>query len=367
MNTFNEEKSFFEYIQIADSERIHSEFISWLLSPDCKSINEIDKFNFINNLFKLNETNQIIKSGTEIDNIDIFIETNNYVLIIENKIKSSQHSNQLSRYKKFVKDKYPRKQHRFVFLTLIQEQSNDNDWTNVSYNEILIELNKLNFSSNKHTLFVEDYILYLKRLLSALNDVISNTSIYKSVFENGSLKKSVKLQSKFANEIEKFIAKNQLETIFQKAFLTKLLEDERIKGFNGSLTDTRGIALIDFPLKRNISIGDKRLYTTFIQIQGDNIKFAFAIQENYHKSNSKWITHIVSIFKSLKTQNEFGFDKMNSPKSLAYVSISKKMKKAYWNMDFEDIISMIISEISNGNKLSERLIREIKNTVSGND
>jgi len=364
MIVFNQEKSFFENLQIADSERVHSEFISWFLSPNCKSISETDKFIFIDRLFKLNGTNQIIKSGTEIDNIDIFIETNNCVLIIENKIKSSQHSNQLSRYKEFVEIKYSEKQHRFIFLTLVKEQNIDNSWTHVSYYDIFQELNKLDLLSNKHSTFVNDYILYLTRLLSVLNDVVANPLKYTSVFENGSLKKSDKLQLKFENEMEEFIAKNQLETIFQKAFLTKLLEDERIKKLNGILTDTRGTALIDFPLKRDISIGGKRLYTTFIEIQGDNIKFAFAIQENYHDSNREWILLIINIFKIFKTQNISGFSKINSPKALAYVSISKKMKKAYWNMSFDEIISMIINEIRIGHELTEKLIREIENTAA---
>jgi hypothetical protein len=364
MIVFNEEISFFENLQIADSERIHSEFISWILSPSCKSISETEKYSFIDNLFGLVGTNQIIKSGTEIDNIDILIETNNFVLVIENKIKSSQHSNQLSRYKEFVEIKYSGKQHRFIFLTLVKEQKIDNNWTHVSYYDIFQELNMLNLLSNKHSTFVEDYLLYLTRLLSALNDVVANPIKYAYVFENGSMKKSNKLHLKFENKIEEFIAKNQLETIFQKAFLTKLLDDERIRKFNGTLTDTRGTALIDFPLKINISIGEKRLYTTFIQIQGDNIKFAFAIQENYLDSKRAWIQPITNIFKVFKKQNISGFNKFNPPKSLAYVSISKKMKKAYWKMNFDEIISMIIDETRIGHELSEILMKEIKNIVN---
>tara|TARA_B100000780_G_C21070589_1_gene430756 strand:- start:259 stop:1362 length:1104 start_codon:yes stop_codon:yes gene_type:complete len=361
---FKEEKSFFEHLGIADSERVHSEFISWLLSSECNVIGNAEKINFIETLFGLAKTDCIIKTGTEIDNIDIFIETNNSVLIIENKIKSSQHSNQLERYKEFVEAKYPIKKHHFIYLTLVKENSIYNGWIHVSYSEILQELNKLKISeSNRHSCFIEDYILYLTKLLSALYEVISHPNDFAYVFKNGSLKKSEKLLLKFQNKKEEFITKNQLETIFQKAFLTTILNNDEIKELNGVLTDTRGTALIDFPLKRNISIGDDKLYSTFIQIQGDNIKFAFAIQEHYKNSKKEWISKIIEIFKSFNNEKTEGYKKINPPKSKAYVSISKKMEKPYWILSTEEIISMIKLEINLGHKLTTELMTKINNTM----
>ncbi|MFQ3578705.1 MAG: PD-(D/E)XK nuclease family protein [Bacteroidales bacterium] len=361
--TFKEEKSFFEHLRFADSERVHSEFFSWILSSECHAISESDKVNFIEGLFKLEETSKVIKAGTEIDNIDIFIETNNTILIIENKLKSSQHSNQLERYKNIVEKKHPTKRQCFVYLTLVKEQRINNGWIHVSYYDILQELEKLTLSTNRHSVFVEDYILYLSKLLSVLNDVIAHPNEFAYVFENGSLKKSNKLQLEFKTQKEEFIAKNQLETIFQKAFLTRLLENNEIKELHGFVTDTRGTALIDFPLKRDISIGGKRLYTTFIQIQGDNIKFAFAIQENYGNSKREWISKIIDIFKKFKNQKLNGYLKINSPKELAYVSISKKMDKPYWLMSFEEIALMISTEIKIGHELTKKLMSEIENTL----
>lgn len=360
--TFKEEKSFFEHLRIADSERVHSEFLSWILSKECESVDELERIKFIENLFNIRGTTNIEKIGTEIDNIDIFIETNNCVLIIENKLKSSQHSNQLSRYKELVENKYPEKQHQFIFLTLVKEQRVHNDWKHISYYEILQEIEKLNCFANRHSAFIQDYKLYLTKLLSALNDVIANPLEYPYVFKNGSLKKSEKLNLNFKNKKEEFITKNQLETIFQKAFLTKLLENENVKNLSGFLTDTRGTALIDFSLKRNISIGGKRLYTTFIQLQGDNIKFAFAIQENYRGSKRVWISQVVEIFKVFKSLEVSGYKKINSPKALAYVSISKKMEKPYWTMSLDEIIFTIKSEIKIGHELTNKLTIELENT-----
>ncbi|MBP1616305.1 MAG: hypothetical protein H6Q14_132 [Bacteroidetes bacterium] len=364
--TLIEEKSFFEHLQFADSERVHSEFFSWLLSPECLAISESQKINFIEKCFKLEEKIHIIKTATEIDDIDIFIETNNSILIIENKLKSFQHSNQLERYKELVEKKYPKKAQCFAFLTLVKEQSINNGWIHISYYDILQELKELSLLEHRHSFFVEDYILFLERLLSVLNDVMAKPREFSCVFENGSLKKSNKLKLEFKSKKEEFITKNQLETIFQKAFLIKLLDNNEIKNFQGCVGDTRGTALIDFPLEGNISIGDKRSYKTFIQIQGDNIKFAFAIQENYPSSNKLWIFKVIDIFKNFKNQKLNGYSKINSPKELAYVSISKKMDKPYWSMDLEEIVSMITIEIKSGHELTEKLMKEIKKMLVSN-
>lgn len=356
---FVDEKSFFEHLMLADSERVHSEFLSWILSPNCYAISASDKLKFIETLFVLKGTSEIVRIGTEIDNIDIFIETNDTILIIENKLKASQHSNQLDTYNKLVKEKYPTKKHCFVFLTLVKEQRLNNDWIHVSYFNILEGLKKLTLAPDRHSVFVEDYILYLSRLLSVLNDVIEHPNEFAFVFENGSLKKSDKLQLVFQNKKEEFIAMNQLETIFQKAFLSRVLENDEIKEIQGTLNETRGTALIDFSLKKNISIGDERLYATFVQIQADNIKFAFAIHEDYPTSQRGWISEIIEIFKRFKDQKLNGYVKVNSPKKLAYVSISKKMERAYWLMSFEDIITMIHNEIRVGHELTDKLMKEI--------
>lgn len=259
-------------------------------------------------------------------------------------------------------EKYPDKEHRYIFLTLIKE-SHGEDWVRISYFDILNKLKDLKLDNNKHSVFVEDYILYLTRLLSVLNEVIEIPKEYDYVFKNGSLKKQDKLNLVFKDSKTEFIAKNQLESIFQKAYLTNLLDRQDVCNCDINITDTRGVALVDFILKKDISIGGKRLYNIFIQLQDDNIKFAFANQDNYLKSKKEWIPEVIEVFKTLKNENNCGYNKINTPKSKAYVSISKKMNKPYWDMDIKEFSKMLNDEIKIGEKLKKITLEKINKTI----
>jgi hypothetical protein len=357
---FKDQKSFFEHLGMADSERIHSEFISWLFSSECNVISEPEKINLLRTLFELTETEKIISVDTEISNIDIFIETNDSILIIENKIKSFQHSNQLERYKTYIESKYPSKKHRFIYLTLVNEHKVSNDWLHVSYEEILKKLENLNINkSDRQSAFLEDYILYIYKLLSCLNDVITNPKDFDFVFENGSLKKSDKKRLNFKSKKDEFISKNQLETIFQKAYLLKLVNDESLISLNGKINETRGNGLINFPIQNDILLGC-RLYKTFIQIQGRTIKYAFCIQNDYNKSKIKWISNVVQIFDYFKDSEIAGFKRKNN-KKLAYVSISKRIDVPYWRMSIDEFATMVQKEIKIGENFTLELMNKIKN------
>jgi len=96
------QKGFFEFIAAADSEKVHSQTIGWIFSKDCDVFEQNEKNEILNKLiFKSNEEIQDFKPTNiqvEIDDIDILIESEDWVIVIENKIKSSQHSNQLFKY-----------------------------------------------------------------------------------------------------------------------------------------------------------------------------------------------------------------------------------------------------------------------------
>ena len=113
-------KSFFEYLGLADVERIHSQFLAWVLSPDCNAVNQIERKNLFREIFNVNGT--ITDIQTERNRIDILISTAKDIIVIENKIKSSQHSNQLENYRKFCKKSFPFHKIHYFFLTLIKEK-----------------------------------------------------------------------------------------------------------------------------------------------------------------------------------------------------------------------------------------------------
>lgn len=54
--------------------------------------------------------------------MDILIKTEKMVIIIENKLKSSEHSDQLLKYTGAIEEKYKDQKSIFFFLTLIDEK-----------------------------------------------------------------------------------------------------------------------------------------------------------------------------------------------------------------------------------------------------
>lgn len=337
-------KSFFEYLGLADVERIHSQFLAWVLSSDCIAIDLKEREELFENLFNAN--GKITDIQTERNGIDILIATSSDVIIIENKIKSSQHSNQLEKYKEFCNTEFPNHHKHFYFLTLIDEKTNDKDWHRLTYSVILKHLSKLKLTlDNNHSAIIKEYLIFLERLESVVLDFKANTKKYDMVFLDGKKKKQDKRRSDYNSENEWFVAANQLETILQKSFLNLLVE--QVKNPIGSISDTRGVALVDFPIQRDIEF-ERRKYSTALQLQVDTIKLTFAIQSvPYQQSDKSWIENAIPVMMKLSKQNNFRYNKVNKPKQLAYISISKKLDWHYWHMPIVELANFINTEINN--------------------
>ena len=352
-------KSFFEYLGISDVERIHSQFFAWLFSADCLAVNSNSKHKLLMALFKTGPESKILRVHTEVSGIDILIETSNEIIVIENKLKSSQHSNQLIKYKEYCDHKFPQTPKRFYFLTLTGEKSNDVNWMRMSYHQMYVQLQKLPLSENEnHTVIVKEYLVFLYRLTSCVNDFISRPHEYDMVFMDGKKKKIDKIDFVYATSNERFIASNQLETILQKCFLHGL--SEQIDTNIAFVSDTRGDALIDFPIRFGI-LHKKREYSTILQLQQDNIKFAFAIfGEGYVTSKKEWIEDAIPLMELLRLENAHGYSKVNKPKSKAYVSVSKKLNINYWKMEPSALKDFINTEIANAERMTEFLVDKLE-------
>ncbi|KAF2082063.1 PD-(D/E)XK nuclease family protein [Flavobacterium sharifuzzamanii] len=344
-------KTFFEYLGIADMERIHSQILAWIFSSDCNALSESQKRDLVMNIFKLENVLEIKHILTESQRIDIIIETDSDLIVIENKLKPSQHSNQLERYVELFRKTHKVKP-KFYFLTLIDEIVRDPNWKRISYTHIFNALQKIRLSENSHSVILTEYIAYLGKLSGLLIDFQNDSKKYDMVFLDGKKKKADKLNFLYKNEYERFIAENQLETILQKSFLTSL--SLRIEKVNTFVTDTRGDALIDFHLKPNIYFGGKR-FMTMIQLQNDVIKFAFLVADKYGSSRKDWIQGMIPKMLELSSENTFGYVKCNRPKTKAYISISKKLNRNYWHMNMDELVAFIEQEIDNGNRLTELL------------
>ena len=148
----------FRVLRAAKHEIRHSNMLAWLLTPDeshglgdrffrrwlmqvvhkadddtkrrlqLPSPIEIDAFDI-----------ESVEVARERENIDLFlivrsINGTSWTICIENKVESTQHSNQLQRYREIVERRYPDAEHRlFVFLTKNQEIPDDIDFITSSY------------------------------------------------------------------------------------------------------------------------------------------------------------------------------------------------------------------------------------------
>ncbi|MBU1200744.1 PD-(D/E)XK nuclease family protein [Patescibacteria group bacterium] len=185
----------FSILKIEDYEIRHSNFLKWLLDPNenhkldqrflkpfLKHVFASDKicwtseFDFKNcDLFKVNVYR-------EWRNIDILIEHPEFVIAIENKQLSGEHSDQLRRYRETISTHYPNCKHAFVFLTPdgreVIDEIDAEHYVSISYDEIRSNLEKIinTYSGSllpKVVNYLKDYVKIIKQ------DIMKNDPVVK--------------------------------------------------------------------------------------------------------------------------------------------------------------------------------------------
>ena len=361
--------SFFEYMSIADIERIHTQFLYWIFSNNFHGLNDKNKLELLNRFFGLDEI-KLPKSDeiyTEKKNIDLVIELENLVIVVENKFKSSLRANQQIDYEEKIKEEYSsNKLVKYYLLTLINEQG-IGGWEKVNYSHLLSCLSSLKQENHTHSHILSEYILYLENLDSVLKDFNNSPGKFSIVFKNGNTKKDIKQSMILNNTKEYFISRNQLETIFQKQFLYSILKDIIVPDYITKpiiISETRGIALIDFKYNKNINLDKddiKNRFETGLQFQGGVIKFTFSIESKSYQSSTKgWFGDYNKLEKAMKEMKaEFNFQNFNPPKTKAYISISKKCSNKNWWENKNALIIELNSELQKIDELSNYLIERI--------
>lgn len=171
----------FDVLNIARNEIRHSNMIAWLLNS--KESHEMRYYfleSFIHKLIdrdELNETNitelllldyDSFSVYRELKNIDILLlsEKEKYVIAIENKIDSTEHDNQLNRYRKVIEEEYPLYKKIYLYLTPYGDEASDKVWKMVDYSvilEILEEYKKNHSLDFSVSVLVNNYIELLRR------------------------------------------------------------------------------------------------------------------------------------------------------------------------------------------------------------
>lgn len=177
--------NFFSILRVAKTEIRHSNFLAWLLSPnESHNLNSLFTKWFLKEIFSseiINWANEFKIDSIDLSklevlrewkHIDIVMVHPEFVIAIENKVKSSEHSNQLSRYKAKINEAFPNKNKGFVYLTVEGEtpvqKENQQDYISIGYDviqsriEIILDVYGESISDRVQT-YLEDYQLILNR------------------------------------------------------------------------------------------------------------------------------------------------------------------------------------------------------------
>lgn len=175
----------FEILRLSHHEIRHSNFLAWLLDPNqshnlgdtllkwfLKEVFQDEKVAWIDEFEVDGVRTQDIVVHREFKHIDLLIEFPDWVVVIENKFGSSEHSNQLARYRKVAHKNFPNKPKAFVYLTPHYEEPRAEDdraiYVNFTYSAI-VQLLQQACDIYSATMpdrvfgYIADYINILKR------------------------------------------------------------------------------------------------------------------------------------------------------------------------------------------------------------
>lgn len=357
------EKTFFDYISSADSEKVHSQTIGWLFSKNCKAISDRDKSNILKDLTGNKECQFNIEyTLVEVNDIDIIVVCEDAIIVIENKIKASESITQLPKYYKIIEQdeselsdlKLNRKPF-YLFLTLLEESASDGNYDSVNYETLHFIItnnwNKNVLNQDKHKYILEDYLITINQLVSSIKWMNEDIYTRKWVFENTDFRKNKHLNKINSNTDEvNYVISNGLVRQMQKYYFKMVKDNLNIdnnlyKVFYGSSANNgEGLIQIDF-LKYNYDYNGTNFQIGY-QIQGSVVKINTSSIE-YNKSTHNQL-HPETKSKIDKLKKSLKFNRRNPPQTKAYYSISKSLTKnihEYSPVELAEYIKKEILEI----------------------
>jgi hypothetical protein len=143
----------FDALGITRAEIRHSNFLAFILDPaESHGQGQLLLKAILMDLLKktaedLRPISPIVLDGTDLRGVEVRREWNNidllitskeprFAVVIENKVGSQEHSNQLSRYQRTMMDHYPDLPALYVYLTPDGEEPSEDSWSPYSYRDI---------------------------------------------------------------------------------------------------------------------------------------------------------------------------------------------------------------------------------------
>ena len=299
------------------------------------SIFDIDNWSFI-------ET-EVLR---EWRNIDILIKDDDHKLIcvIENKIYSKEHSEQLRRYKEIVEQEYPNYQKMFVYLTIEGDEASEDEYLSINYDDIIKIISHI--VENKSTSIGEEILIFISHYREMFRRYIMENSeiqeICKKIYKKH--KKALDLIFEYKpdllmeiNECLTEIIKNDSDLILDFSsksyirFITKKLDfiPRRGKGW----TKSERILLFEFKNNLNgialyliIGPGPKEIRENLYEIAKKTPKL-------FNVANRKFTTQWYSIYKKFIT-------KANNYEDNDILEIKKHLKEKLESFKMNDLVKI---------------------------
>jgi len=326
--------NFFNAIGVADMEKVHSAMIAWILDDanDRKHPNyAIGKTNFstlpieersklLCEMFNVEPTGKFdtIRTHVEWNDIDIMIITEKdntkEIWVIENKLKSSEHlSNddnggkiwQTEKYVRIINthDVYKELDQHYILLSLggdkaryseteeLLRKYKHHEWKSLTYKNFEEYLSKV-LDIQSYPL-IDEYLDAISHLSTELEEFLNNPLAHPDVFAPKKTKeKKAKLlfEEPLKENVKKayYILENGLETIFQKEFLKKIVDDAQLKTLKEGMVidEDNGTAEFDYTIARfdkDAKVDDNGNLLFQIQFQNGAFKVVI-IHQNYRNN-----------------------------------------------------------------------------------
>jgi hypothetical protein len=216
-NLVNEEVNLMDILRVSHKELQHSNFIAWFFNPNEThnlgdfALKEFIKIYFKENQFKNlgNESGLSVFDFVQLDfddleirreykNIDlIFLSSENqFCIVIENKINSTEKKGQLEKYRKIIEEEYSDYRHKiYIYLSLKEQQISESEqdfYVRLNYDHIIklieqvVSSQRLKLASKTKFVF-EQYLQTLRSMLNK-NEEIEKIAQqlykkYKSAFD----------------------------------------------------------------------------------------------------------------------------------------------------------------------------------------
>lgn len=168
INLYSVDLDVFSLLNLKQMEIRHSRMIAFLFNPNAEHKSKvflIELYKYLNLEFASIKSKSISVVCEKEKKIDILIKDsfNRIIVVIENKVNSKQHDNQLQKYYKHINEKYVSKHGyrcKYVYLCKNTNEDIDKMWKQISYESLFNEIvfkHKVKCGNDSITKFIENY------------------------------------------------------------------------------------------------------------------------------------------------------------------------------------------------------------------